>query len=142
MPLQSKLDAVTARTVGYWASTGLLAVALFGSGLGALTRQEFLVEAMEHLGFPLYVMRILGTWYVSAAVALVVPGLPRVKEWAYAGVIFAMTGAFASHVFAGDAIADHAPSLVLTSLAVASYVLRPASRRLGALPSSDRDGAH
>ena len=119
------------RTVGYWAITGLLAVVLFGSGVGALTQQESLVEIMVHLGFPIYVMRILGAWYVSAAVALVVPGLPRVKEWAYAGVVFAMSGAFAAHLFAGDAIADWAPSLVLTSLAVASYVLRPASRRLG-----------
>lgn len=80
------------RIIAYWIVTGLLAVALLGSGIGALTRQKFLVEAMQHLGFPLYVMRILGTWYVIAAVALVVPGLARVKEWAYAGIIFAMTG--------------------------------------------------
>ena len=139
---KSKHNGMNRRTVGYWASTGLLAVALFGSGLGALTRQEFLVEAMEHLGFPLYVMRILGTWYVSAAVALVVPGLARVKEWAYAGVIFAMTGALAAHYFSGDAVADFLPPLVLISLAVASYLLRPASRRLGGQLSSDRDGAH
>ncbi len=116
--------------VGYWLTTGLLAVAMFGSGLGAVTQQEFLVEIMEHLGYPRYMMSIMGTWYISAAVALVVPGLARVKEWAYAGIIFAMTGAFASHLFSGDAIADYAPSLVIASLAVSSYVLRPASRRL------------
>ena len=142
MAPQSKLDGMNARTVGYWASTGLLSVALFGSGLGALTRQEFLVEAMEHIGFPLYVMRILGTWYVIAAVALVVPAFPRVKEWAYAGIIFAMTGALASHYFSGDGIADFVPPVVLASLAVASYLLRPASRRLRALHSSVQDDAH
>jgi len=127
-----KESLMNPRMAGYWATTGLLAAVLFGSGAGALTQQESLVEAMVHLGFPIYVMRILGTWYVSAAVALVVPGLPLVKEWAYAGVVFAMTGAFASHVFAGDAIAESVPSVVLISLAVASYLLRPASRRLGA----------
>lgn len=52
------------------------------------------------------------------------------KEWAYAGVVFAMTGTFASHLFAGDGFAESAPSVALTALAIASYVLRPADRRL------------
>ena len=104
-------------------------------GLGRLTAIAAVialmnVEIMERIGYPNYVGRILGAWYVGAAVALVVPGVPRVKEWAYAGVIFAMTGAFASHIFSGDAIADFAPSLVLILLTVASYSLRPVNRRL------------
>lgn len=123
------------RTAAYWAVTGLLALAMFGSGLGALTKQESLVESMVHLGYPPYVGLILGSWYVSAAIALVVPGLPLVKEWAYAGLVFAMTGAFASHLSAGDGFADFAPSLVLTALVVTSYVLRPANRRLHATQS-------
>jgi len=127
-----KESLMNKQTAAYWAVTGLLALDLFGSGLGALTRQEFLVEIMEHLGYPLYIMRILGTAYVLAAVALVVPRLPRVKEWAYAGVFFAMTGAFASHAFSGDAFVDYVGALIVMSLAVASYLLRPASRRLGA----------
>jgi DoxX-like family len=118
------------RKVGYWAATVPLALILFGSGAGALTRQDFLVEAMTGLGFPLYVMRILGTSYVLAAIALVVPAFPWVKEWAYAGVVFAMTAAFASHVFSADPFSEHAMPVVILSLAVASYVLRPASRRL------------
>ena len=120
------------RTAGYWATTGLLALALTGSGIGALTLQESLVEIMQHLGFPSYVGPILGAWYIAAAVAFVAPGLPLAKEWAYAGVVFAMTGAFASHLLAGDGFTEFAPSVVLISLAVASHVLRPASRRLGA----------
>lgn len=129
------------RTIGYWAVTGLLALNLFGSGLGALTQQQFLVEIMTHLGFPLYVMRILGTSYVFAAIALVVPGLVWVKEWAYAGVVFAMTAAFASHVFSGDGFADSIGCLVVLSLAVASYVLRPPSRRLVLLHQTILDSA-
>lgn len=118
------------RTAGYWAVTGLLALVLGGSGLGALTRQDFLVEAMSSIQFPLYVMPILGTWYVLASVSLLVPGAPWLKEWAYAGIVFAMTGALSSHASSGDPLDTYVPPLAIISLAIASYVLRPASRRL------------
>lgn len=130
---------MTAKNIAYWATTGLLSVAMLGSGVGKLTQQEPLVQSMEHLGFPLYMMTILGVWYVLAPVALLAPRLGRLKEWAYAGVVFAMTGAFAAHILAGDGVAMAAPTLVLTALAVASYLLRPASRQLGAAsPSVDQ----
>ena len=118
------------KSITYWSITGLLTFILFFSGIGALTKQEFLIEAMLHIGFPLYVMNILGTAYVLAAIAIIVPGFPKLKEWAYAGVVFAMTAAFASHVSIGDTFANAAPPLVILSLTVASYVLRPNSRRL------------
>ena len=114
----------------YWAVTGLLTFILAFSGIGALTRQDFLIESMQHIGFPLYVMPILGTAYVLAAIAIILPGLPRLKEWAYAGVVFAMTAAFVSHVSIGDVFADMAPPLVILALNVASYILRPKSRRI------------
>lgn len=125
-----KKSAINIKSIAYWAITGLLTFILAFSGIGALTRQEFLVEAMQHIGFPLYVMPILGTAYVLAAIAIIFPGLPRLKEWAYAGVVFAMTGAFVSHVSIGDAFADMAPPLVILALTVASYILRPKSRRI------------
>jgi len=118
------------KTIGYWATTGLLSFAMLGSAGGKLTQAEPLVESMEHLGYPLYLMTILGVWYLGAAVALMIPGMGRLKEWAYAGIVFAMTGAFASHLAAGDAVADSAPTLVLLAVAVTSYVLRPESRRV------------
>ena len=118
------------RTAGSWALTGLLALALTGSGIGALVRAESVVAIMLHLGYPTFVGPILGFWYIAAAVALVAPGLLRVKEWAYAGVMFAMTGALASHLFAGDGFAESAPSAVLATLTLASYLLRPNDRRL------------
>jgi len=123
---------MNARTIGYWATTGLLSFAMLGSGAGKLAQAEPLVESMAHLGYPTYVMTILGAWYVSAALALLAPGLPRLKEWAYAGIVFAMTGAFASHIMAGDPVGPSMPTLVLAGLAVASWWLRPASRRLDA----------
>jgi hypothetical protein len=60
------------------------------------------VELVTKLGFPLYVLTILGVWKVLGAVALVVPGFPRLKEWAHAGIFFLMTGATMSHAFAND----------------------------------------
>ncbi len=120
------------RTIAYWSSTALLAVGLLGSGTMKLTADPKLLEGITHLGYPPYLLTILGLWMVAGAVVLLAPGLPRLKEWAYAGVMFQMTGAFASHMFAGDAIGPSSPTLVLAALAVASYLLRPASRTLGA----------
>ena len=85
---------------------------------------------MKKLGYPLYFPRILGAWKLLAAVALLAPGFPRVKEWAYAGITFAMTGAFISHIAAGDPVATWFPPLVVLALALGSYALRPADRRL------------
>ena len=118
------------RTIAYWGTTGLLSVAMLGSGFAKLTAQAPVVESLNHLGFPHYLLSILGFWMVAGAVALLVPGAARIKEWAYAGIIFQMTGAVASHAFAGDALSQSAPTMFLAALAVASYVLRPASRRM------------
>ena len=124
---------MNAKTLGYWATTGLLAFALFGGGASKLAGAEPMQQSMEHLGYPAYLLTILGFWYVSAAVTLVVPGFARLKEWAYAGIVFAMSGAFASHLFAGDGLAESMPGVVLAGLAVASYMLRPSSRKAAAL---------
>ena len=69
--------------------------------MGALRLQPFL-GIIEHLGYPAYFMTIIGIWYVLAGLALLVPKCPRLKEWAYAGLIFNYTGAAASHIAAGD----------------------------------------
>jgi len=125
------------RNAAYWGATSLLSLALAASGMGALTRQPFLVDAMLELGYPLYIMGINGTWYVAAAVAVALPGLPWIKEWAYAGIAFAMTGALASHASVGHPLTESIPAFSILTLAFVSYVLRPASRRL----VIDRSGA-
>lgn len=85
------------------------------------------------VGYPVYFLTILGIWKVLGTIAILVPGFPRLKECAYAGIFFGMTGAAASHAFVGDygAYAYHilAP-LVLQILALASWALRPKSRIL------------
>lgn len=121
---------MSGRTKVYWVLTVLAALALLAGGFANLTLQEPIVESMKKLGYPLYFPRILGTWKVLAAIALLAPGFPRVKEWAYAGVTFAMTGATISHIAADDPVATWFPPLVVLALAIGSYALRPADRRL------------
>ena len=121
---------MNAKTTTYWITTGLLSFALLGSGFGKLSQAPELVANMDRLGYPTYLLTILGAWALLAVVALLAPGFARVKEWAYAGVVFQMTGAFASHVAVGDALAESIAPLVLLGLAAASWALRPASRRL------------
>ncbi len=116
----------------YWVLTVLVALALFGGGVGQLSGSEEMQQNMARLGYPAYVLPLLGLWKVGAAVALLVPGFARIKEWAYAGIGFLLTGAFVSHLASGDPVADSIAPLVVLSVAVASYVLRPVSRRLDA----------
>src|SRR5262249_18877024 len=85
----------------------------------------------RQLGYPVYFVMILGFWKLLGSLALVVPGLPRVKEWAYAGIFFNMTGAAVSHLVCHDAAWHVGVTLGLAALAVASWALRPASRTLG-----------
>ena len=128
--MTEKKKSMNMKTITYWSSTVLLAFILLFSGIGALTKQEFLIEAMHNIDFPLYVMNILGTAYTLAAIAIIAPSLPKVKEWAYAGVVFAMIAAFVSHVSIGDTFANMAPPIVILFITVVSYLLRPNNRKL------------
>src|SRR5262245_55355315 len=123
--------------VGYWITTALVALAMGSGGIGYLSRAQPVIEGMTALGYPLYLLTILGVWKLLGAAAILAPGLPRVKEWAYAGVVFNLTGAALSHAFAGDPAGKMVAPLVLAALAAASWALRPASRRL-ASPASVR----
>jgi hypothetical protein len=105
------------------------------SGLVHSLRAEPMAESMAALGYPLYVMSILGAAKLLGVVALLAPGLPLLKEWAYAGFTFNLVGATASHLFSGDPLAEFLPPIGLLLLCAASYLLRPGSRRLGRSPS-------
>jgi uncharacterized membrane protein YphA (DoxX/SURF4 family) len=118
------------RTISYWVATVLVALAYLAGGYFEVTRPPDVVEAATHLGYPLYFFTILGVWKLLAVVALLSPGLPRLKEWAYAGILINLTGAAATHAFVKDSVGDIVTPLVLLAVAVASWVLRPADRRL------------
>ena len=87
---------------------------------------------MTHLGYPVYFASILGLWKLLGAIAIVAPGFPRLKEWAYAGFFFDLTSAAVSRAAVGDGVADILAPLGFLALVLASWALRPASRTLAA----------
>ena len=120
------------KVIGYWATTLPLALESLLGGEWDVTHRPYAVQVVTQLGYPAYFLTILGFWKLLAGIALLVPGFARVKEWAYAGVFFAMTGAAASHAASHDYSGLVVP-LSLAALTVASWALRPQSRILGAL---------
>ena len=120
-----------ARSIGYWITTALFVLAMGGSGMADLVHAPPIVEGFGHLGYPEYLMTLLGVWKMLGIVAILAPGLPRLKEWAYAGFFFELTGAAFSHVAAG--VGSPAAPLVLALLTLASWALRPESRLFGSL---------
>jgi len=121
------------RTIAYWVTTIFGPASFVIGGFLFLRRDAQVLAANAHLGYPAYLLFILGLWKVLGAVAVVIPGFPRLKEWAYAGFFFDLTGAAASHAFAGDGAADILAPLGFLVLVAASWALRPASRRLGTI---------
>ena len=118
------------KVVGYWVATVLFCLALGAGGVGDILMLEPQRVVIQGLGYPLYVMTILGVFKGFGVVALLAPGFPRLKEWAYAGFAFNLLGAVASHTLAGDPLTAALPPLVLMILGAVSYWLRPESRRL------------
>lgn len=121
------------KRIAYWTVTLLLAAALMLSGIGQLMQLGGNLELITNLGYPHYIMTILGIWKVLGSIALVMPGFPRLKEWAYAGIFFLMTGAALSHAFADD-YGSSGFNVILplsyAALNIASWALRPKSRKL------------
>jgi uncharacterized membrane protein YphA (DoxX/SURF4 family) len=127
------------KVIAYWASTALLVFMMLGGGVGELTHQWGTLETVQLVGYPVYFLTILGIWKLLGTIALLVPRFGRLKEWAYAGIFFTMTGAAASHAFANNygVYAYHIVfPLSFAVLAIASWALRPQSRTLGELTSS------
>lgn len=117
------------KLVGYWILTALIVFSQGASGVMDLTGAEQIVTAVTDLGYPAYVLMILGVWKLLGVITLAVPGHPKLKEWAYAGFFFDFTGAAASHALHGDGVAMIAPPLVLCAVLFGSYKLRASSRR-------------
>jgi len=116
------------RTIAYWTSTVLVAAECAIGGVMDVLGLPPFTGVMAHLGYPAYFGAILGIWKILGAVAVLAPGVPRLKEWAYAGVFFNMTGAVASHLCVGDGASALVTPTVFTALLVTSWALRPAAR--------------
>ncbi len=125
------------KTAAYWVTTIFGPASFVVGGVLHLRLTPHVVETLHHLGYPTYFAYILGLGNLLGAIVTAVPGLPRLKEWAYAGFFFNLTAAAFSRAAAGDGASDIIAPLFFLALVLASWALRPASRRLAA-PAADR----
>jgi uncharacterized membrane protein YphA (DoxX/SURF4 family) len=121
------------RIIFYWITTIAVAWELMFGGLWDLgiLNKDYVLKVMSDLGYPYYMPYIFGTWKILAGIAILLPGFPRLKEWAYAGVFFVFSGACFSHLFMGETSLA-IQTLIFTAIPMISWALRPASRRLAA----------
>lgn len=114
----------------FWVSTIWLALGMVSTGLVQLLKVQDEVDNFTHLGYPVYLLTILGVWKILGVIAVLVPKFPFVKEWAYAGFFFVMTGAVFSHIVSGNGAAEIFGPALLLILTVVSWYFRPADRRV------------
>ena len=119
----------------YWVSTIWLALGMLSSGIVQVLQVKEEADFTGKLGYPMYFLTLLGVWKILGVAALLVPKVPLLKEWAYAGFFFAMSGAAFSHLASGTAD-QIVPSLLLLFLTVVSWHFRPADRKITWVSSS------
>jgi uncharacterized membrane protein YphA (DoxX/SURF4 family) len=128
------------KMIGYWTTTIIVTLELLAGGVTDLIHGPELLFAgdpvalvLTHLGYPVYLLTILGVWKLLGAIALLVPRFPRLKEWAYAGTFFVYVMAAASWAACGGGVSNLIGPLVFAMLTLVSWALRPSSRTLGVI---------
>jgi uncharacterized membrane protein YphA (DoxX/SURF4 family) len=117
----------------YWIATAWLALGMLSTGAVQLFKAkegQGGVEMITHLGYPVYLLTLLGIWKIFGVVAVLIPKFPLLKEWAYAGFFFVMSGAIFSHIASGNAANEIFPALLLLILTIVSWYFRPADRKI------------
>lgn len=114
----------------YWVSTIWLASAMLASGVQQLFHTKGFVDIIIPLGYPMYFLTILGVWKILGVVAVLIPKYPLLKEWAYAGFFFTMSGAAISHIAVGGSLVEIVPAMTLLIMIVASWYFRPADKKI------------
>lgn len=122
-----------AKKIAYWVATLWLSLGMMSSAIVQLIRVPEGVQGVTHLGYPEYLLTILGTWKILGVAAILAPGFKRLKEWAYAGFFFVASGAMISHLIMRDPFGEVFPSVLLLVLTLVSWYLRPESRRLASV---------
>jgi uncharacterized membrane protein YphA (DoxX/SURF4 family) len=117
----------------YWIATVWLALGMISTGIVQLIQMKEEVEMFSRLGYPAYLLIILGVWKILGTVVVLIPKFPIVKEWAYAGFFFVMSGALFSHLAMGDGAKDLFGPALLIVLTVVSWYFRPADRKLASV---------
>ena len=114
----------------YWISTLWLALGMTSTGIVQFIKMKEEVDLFNRLGYPIYFLTILGIWKILGVVAVLIPRFPLLKEWAYAGFFFAMSGAVFSHIASGSAAMDYFGPVLLIVLTVTSWYFRPEERKV------------
>jgi hypothetical protein len=114
----------------YWISTIWLALGMLSSAIVQLFKVKAEVDFIIDMGYPVYFLTILGVWKMLGVVAVLIPKFPLLKEWAYAGFFFAMSGAVVSHIALGHSVNEIFPPFLLLILTVVSWYFRPADRKI------------
>jgi uncharacterized membrane protein len=113
----------------YWTTTIFLSVGMLAGGIQQMLQIGGYNEIVTKLGYPLYLLSIIGTWKILGVIAILIPKSPLLKEWAYAGFFFVMTGAAISHLAVDQPFVETMPALVLLIAIVLSWYFRPADRK-------------
>lgn len=113
----------------YWIATIWLSLGMTSTGVVQLIHMKEEADMMAHLGYPLYLLTILGIWKLLGVIAILVPKFPLVKEWAYAGFFFTASGAIFSHAASGDPGMEYFGPCLLIVLIIVSWYFRPAERK-------------
>jgi hypothetical protein len=114
----------------YWTATGLLSVGMLGSGISQLLQTKEMAELVAHVGYPMYFMNIIGVWKILGVIAILIPKFKLLKEWAYAGFFFLMTGALISHLAMGDGGKAIFGPLFQIVFIILSWYFRPTDRKI------------
>ena len=116
----------------YWIATIWLALGMLSTGALQLFKAkegQGGADMIAHLGYPVYLLTLLGIWKILGIIVLLIPKFPLLKEWAYAGFFFVMSGAIFSHIASGDSITEILPALLLLILTALSWYFRPPNRK-------------
>jgi len=114
----------------YWTATLFLSLGMLAGGIQQMLQAGGYNDIVTRLGYPLYMLSIIGTWKILGVAAILLPARPLLKEWAYAGFFFTMTGAAISHIVMQEPFRELVPSLTLLIAIMISWYFRPASRKV------------
>ena len=118
------------KNIIYWIATAWLALGMLSTGIVQLLKVKEEAVMFARLGYPAYLLTLLGVWKILGVIAVLMPRFPLLKEWAYAGFFFMMSGAIFTHIAAGSSMSEIFPSLLLLILIVVSWYFRPSDRKI------------
>lgn len=114
----------------YWIFTLWMSLGMVSTAIVQLIRNKDELANFANLGYPSYLMTIIGVWKILGVIAVLIPKFPLLKEWAYAGFFFVMSGAFISHCIVSDTFSKTFPAILLLVLVIISWYFRPAERKI------------